>query len=431
LKKLTVTFRHNEHTESTVGTLAEQNRQIYFEYDQGWINSGLELSPFKLPLKQGLFEHKDFSFGPLPGLFDDSLPDGWGLLLMDRHFRKKGIAPVTLSPLERLSYVGMRAMGALAYHPSDDVKLDANMLDLHALGKNAEEVFRGDAAEVLPELERAGGSPGGVRPKMLVGVRDDELISGETDLPEGFEHWLIKFAAKSEPYVEVSQVSQIEYAYALMAKDAGIDIPKARLFHSCKGKLKRMHFGVKRFDRNNERGLNKRRHLHTFGNLIHANFRIPSTDYADLFKLTRLLTRNHHDLLELFRRMVFNITSHNRDDHAKNFSFMITGDVEASLVANHTASLAENFTWNLSPAYDLTFARGIGGEHTMSVLGEGKDPSREDCLAIAAQFGITIKQSSRIFDEVNQAVQHWLDFAEQAGCTKKVIRDIQGKHFLL
>ncbi|MBT3215169.1 MAG: type II toxin-antitoxin system HipA family toxin [Deltaproteobacteria bacterium] len=427
MKKLTVTFRHDKHTESTVGTLAEQDHRIYFEYDQAWLNSGIELSPFKLPLKEGLFEHKDLSFGPLPGLFDDSLPDGWGLLLMDRHFRKKGINPATLSPLERLSYVGMRAMGALAYNPSENYQLDQKILDLHALGKNAEEVFRGDVAVVLPELERAGGSPGGARPKMLVGVRDDEMISGETDLPEGFEHWLIKFAAQSEPYIEINQASQVEYAYALMAKDAGINMPKAKLFHACNGKLKSLHFGVKRFDRDNERGLNKRRHLHTFGNLIHAFFRIPSTDYADLFKLTRLLTRNHHELLKLFRRMVFNITSHNRDDHAKNFSFMITGDDETTLPAN----LPANPTWILSPAYDLTFTHGIGGEHTMSVLGEGKNPTRAHCLALAEQFGILKKQASGIIDEVNQAVQYWPDFAEQAGCAKKISREIQVNHFML
>jgi serine/threonine-protein kinase HipA len=399
VKKVTVKFQQNPETVITIGTLAEQNRRIYFEYDSNWLERGLEFSPFKLPLQHGLFEHTDYSFGPLPGLFDDSLPDGWGLILMDRHFRRSGIDSASLSPLDRLRYIGTRAMGALTYHPSEEVELDSKSLDLHTLGKNAEEVFMGETNVVLPELERAGGSPGGARPKVLVGVKGNTIISGEDDLPDGFEHWLIKFAAKDE----ISHASQVEYAYALMAKEAGIITPETKLFGTGKGQS---YFGVKRFDRGEG---NTRQHVHTFANLIHANFRIPSTDYADLFKVTQVLTLNHKDLVELFRRMVFNIASHNRDDHAKNFAFM----------------LSDEGAWSLTPAYDLTCTPGIGSEHTMSVLGEGKEPSRDHCVQLALQFGIKKIEANVIFDEVNSAISQWEDFAELSGCTKQITVTVQ------
>ena len=398
MKKLIVRFHKSQAEVLVVGTLAEQDRKMYFEYDASWIESGLQLSPFKLPLQQGLFEHTDYSFGSLPGVFDDSLPDGWGLLLMDKYFRKLGVDPAMLSPLDRLSYVGTHSMGALTYHPSHEVELDSSILDLHALGKNAEEVFAGSVANVLPELERAGGTPGGARPKVLVGVKDDQIISGENDLPSGFEHWLIKFASREE----LSHASRVEYAYSLMAKEAGISFPESRLFDAGND---RCYFGVKRFDREER---NKRKHVHTFANLIHTNFRIPSTDYVDLFKVTQLLTRNHQDIVELFRRMVFNVASHNRDDHAKNFAFMMD----------------EHGQWGLTPAYDLTFTEGIGGEHTMSVLGEGMNPSWEQCVELAAQFGVKKKVALSIIEQVKSATHQWKKFANTAKCSKSMIKEI-------
>jgi len=141
---------------------------------------------------------------------------------------------------------------------------------------------------------------------------------------------------------------------------------------------------------------------------MHANFRIPSTDYADLMKVTGALTRNHEDILRAFRRMVFNIAAHNRDDHAKNFAFVMN----------------EAGEWSLSPAYDLGFAAGPGGEHTMSILGEGRAPTREHVLKLAKQFDIKPKSAISIIDEVNAAMAKWSRFASEAGCTKKATRAI-------
>ena len=399
MKKLTVQLAWSPGETLVVGQLAVNQRRVYFEYDRSFIERGLELSPFKLALRPGLIEHVDRAFGPLPGLFDDSLPDGWGLLLMDRIFRRRGIAPVTLSPLDRLAFLGTRTMGALTYHPPQEMEHDDRLIDLHEIGKNAEAIQRGEAADVLPALMRAGGSPAGARPKILIGLRDDEVISGEDDLPASFEHWIVKFPATADS----RDAGAVEYAYSLMARAAGVDMPQTRLIRVTKTQA---YFTARRFDRP---GVNRRLHVQTLAGLIHANFRIPSTDYADLMKVTSILTRNHDDVLRAFRRMVFNVAAHNRDDHAKNFTFIIN----------------ERGEWSLSPAYDVTFATGPGGEHTMTIGGEGREPTRGHILDLAGQFGIDVDDAGKVIDEVNAAVSRWLRFADEAGCTKKTSRAIK------
>jgi len=402
MRKLSVHLDASPNESIPIGQLAEVERRIYFEFDPVFIETGLQLSPFKLPLRPGLIEHTDHAFGPLPGVFDDSLPDGWGLLLMDRHFRKQDVDPAAVSPLDRLAYLGTRTMGSLTYHPPHDVERDERLINLYELGQNAQDVLAGDAAEVLPQLMRAGGSPGGARPKVLVGLHKDQIICGENDLPDGFEHWMVKFAAKAE----ARDAGPIEYAYALMAKTAGIDMPEVQLFETRKDRITRRYFGVKRFDRGEG---NRRMHVHTFGNMIHANYRIPSCDYSDLLKTTKALTRNHQDVLRAWRRMVFNVAAHNRDDHAKNFAFVMNDRGE----------------WSLSPAYDLVFSPGPGGEHTTTVLGEGRNPSREHCLTLAEKFGIRPNDASGMIDQVNAAISRWSQFADQASCTKKITKHIR------
>jgi len=409
MKKLTVRLTRSPDDTTIVGTLAEQDRRIYFEYDSAFLDTGLNLSPFKLPLRPGLIEHTDHSFGPLPGLFDDSLPDGWGLLLMDRQFRRQGLDPSTLSPLDRLAYLGTRTMGALTYHQPHDVQRDEQLLDLYALGRHAEQVLAGEVEEVLPQLIKAGGSPAGARPKVLVGLQGDRIISGEDDLPDKFVtsggksgeasggHWIVKFSAKAD----ARDAGPVEYAYALMAGAAGIDMPAVRLLEVKQRRSVRRYFAVKRFDRGPG---NRRIHIHTFANLIQANFRIPSTDYADLLKVTRTLTRSHQDVLRAFRRMVFNVAVHNRDDHAKNFTFMMN----------------EYGEWSLSPAYDLTFATGPGGEHTMTLLGEGRRPTLAHCMKLAEQVGIKPRESAGAIEAVNAAIARWADFAGHAECAKPI-----------
>ena len=395
MKKLEVQFTRRPGDSLVVGTLAEDRGRIYFEYRSEFLDTGLNLSPFYLPFEPGLVEHTAREFGPLPGLFDDSLPDGWGLLLMDRYFRSQRLHPGEVSVLDRLSWLGSRTMGALTYHPPaqrDD--LDAELFDLHDLARHSQEIFEGAAIDVLPQLMRAGGSPGGARPKVLVGFDPaaDRIVSGEDDLPEGYEHWIVKFAARADS----TDAGAIEYAYSLMAIEAGIDMPQTRIFETAQGDR---FFGVKRFDRDG----NRRIHVHTFGNLIQVNFRIPSADYADLLKTTSILTRNHQDVLRAYRRMVFNVLAHNRDDHVKNFAFVL----------DPTAG-----QWTLSPAYDLMHTTGPGGEHTMTLAGEGKNPTRSHMNQLAVQADISHKDADRIFNEVQRAINNWPAHAAEAGVSK-------------
>ncbi|MEX0893810.1 MAG: HipA N-terminal domain-containing protein, partial [Gemmatimonadota bacterium] len=218
------------HEQVVVGTLAEQERRIYFEYDAAFLDAPLPISPFKLSVRPGLFEHSERDFAEVFGVFNDSLPDGWGLLLMDREFEKRGWNPATVSVLDRLAYIGTRGMGALTYHPPMATAEEESLwIDLHTLARQAERIVAGSAEEVLPALRIAGGSPGGARPKVLVGVRSDgQMISGTSDIPEGYRHFLIKFRGQED----ASEIGAVEAAYALMAEAAGVNVPSTRLFET-------------------------------------------------------------------------------------------------------------------------------------------------------------------------------------------------------
>ncbi len=396
MKKLEVRLVRRPGEERVVGRLAEagaRGRQVVFEYDPDFLRDPLWLSPFKLAPEPGLLEHRDLDFGPLPGLFDDSLPDGWGLVLMDRFFRRQGSGLAEVSTLDRLAFLGTRTMGALTYHPpADPAGHHPGLLDLHEMARASELVMRGTSDEVLPRLLRAGGSPGGARPKVLIGLRGDEMLSGEDDLPAGFAHWMVKFRAREDP----PDSGAVELAYAHMARNAGIDMPDARLFETASGDR---FFGVERFDRLE----NRRYHVHTFGNLIHADFRIPSCDYSQLLEVTRILTRNHRDVLECYRRTAFNVLAHNRDDHVKNFAFR----------------MADGDEWRLAPAYDLMFSPGPGGEHSMTVAGEGRAPARGHLLSLAEPAGIARRDAVAILDEVTAAAARWPEHARRAGVGRR------------
>jgi serine/threonine-protein kinase HipA len=231
-------------------------------------------------------------------------------------------------------------------------------------------------------------------------VQDSDGVGTENKiaLPDEFEHWIVKFPATSDP----SDAGAIEYAYSLMAVAAGIDMPPTRLFATSAGES---FFGVRRFDRQG----NRRFHIHTFGNLIQADFRIPSADYADLLKATSLMTRNHQDVLRALRRMVFNVLAHNRDDHVKNFAFLLddaTGE------------------WSLSPAYDLLYAPGPGGEHSMTLAGEGRAPGRSQVHQLADQAAVSGREADRIIEEVHAAVAGWKRHATRAGISAGTVREI-------
>jgi serine/threonine-protein kinase HipA len=295
-------------------------------------------------------------------------------------------------------------MGALTYHPpterDDDDPLD---IDLTEVAEQSHRILEGSVEDILPQLIRAGGSPMGARPKIVAGVRADygHLVTGTADLPEGYSHWLIKFAAKEDP----SDVGPIEAAYAEMARAAGITFPRTHLFPTRDG---RRYFGVERFDRDPAHP-SRRIHVHTFAGLLHHDYRLPGQDYTDLLKLTRILTTNHQDVVEAFRRMVFNVLAHNRDDHTKNFAFQMSQDGE----------------WRLAPAYDVTYSTGPGGEHTMMVNGAGPAPTRKHVLAVGEGASLEPREVREVMEAVLTSVDQWPAVAKKHGVTAASKRAIQ------
>jgi serine/threonine-protein kinase HipA len=382
-----------------VGTLAEQKGRIYFEYDAAFLESGLPISPFKLPLRAGLFEHVDREFAEVFGAFNDSLPDGWGLLLMDREFRKQGLRPASVSVLDRLAYIGTRGMGALTYHPPTPAAEEgSHRIDLDALASQAERVLEGSAEEILPALRIAGGSPAGARPKVVVGVREDgHLVSGASELPAGYRPFLVKFPAKED----VSDIGAVEAAYALMAGAAGLNVPPTTLFETGDGGR---HFGAERFDRDG----NQRLHMHTLGGLLHASHRLPSLEYEGFLKATLLLTKDQRQVEEAFRRMVFNVLAHNRDDHVKNLSYLMD----------------RGGMWRLAPSYDLVFSDGPRGQHSMAVAGEAERPTERDMLRVAEDCDLDLRPAREIIQQVRDSIGQWSGFARATGVSRATARRI-------
>jgi len=327
-----------------VGRLALRDRRIYFSYELSFLEQGLEISPFSLPLQVGVKTFDHSLFEGLPGVFNDSLPDGWGRLLLDRFVRSQGILPSELSPLDRLAMIGSQGLGALVYEPEYDVPFDGGPVDLNLVASQAQEVLEGSSSEFVSRLLALNGSSSGARPKALIGVSENKerILHGKESFTAEYEPWLVKFPNTQDGI----DAGAIEYVYALMAKQSGILMPEVHLFSAHEGPG---YFAAKRFDRN---GAN-RLHMHTASGLLHADFRFPSLDYQDLLNLTSMLTRDVREVEKMYRLAVFNVLAHNRDDHAKNFSFLMDAHGK----------------WTLSPAYDLTFSSGPGGEQSTMVMG--------------------------------------------------------------
>ncbi|TVQ64820.1 MAG: type II toxin-antitoxin system HipA family toxin [Balneolaceae bacterium] len=346
---------------SRVGTLAISNHSRYlFEYDPQWLRDGFSISPVHLPLESGLFTAKPDPFAGLFGVFNDSLPDGWGNLIINRWLRENGVKPDKLSWIERLALVGRSGMGALCYEPEirHSRKSEAQNL-IHSLeyyASEVEKIVKEEPVESLDELVEKAGSPGGARPKVLLEIDNRE--------------WLIKFRAEGDP----KDIGELEFLYSQTAKVAGIDMPETRLFE---GK----YFGTERFDRKN----GKRIHMITASGLLHASHRYPSLDYADLMKATFFLTRSMVEVKKVYRLMVFNVLTHNRDDHTRNFSFLCNGG-----------------EWVFAPAYDLVYSHGFRGNHSTTVLGNGT-PDRGLLLKAGKEAGISRSECHAILDQVEEA----------------------------
>lgn len=381
-QNLVYVYYHSSTHKILMGRLLLKSRQIFFEYDAAFIKTGLELSPFKLPLKAGVIESNDRTFEGLFGVFNDSLPDGWGRLLLDRKLMNAGLNPGTLSPLDRLCFVGASGMGALSYEPENPSAISHITNDLDEIDSEIQATLDENDAYV-DDLLVLGGSSAGARPKVLLNI-------------DGV-NWLIKFRSHLDP----KDISAIEYAYHLMAIDAGLIVPEAKLFPSRNGLG---FFSVKRFDRNAD----NRIHMHTVAGLLHVDHRELSLDYESIMKATMYLTKDIRQCEIQFRNAVFNVLSHNRDDHSKNFSFLMD----------------QQGNWTVSPAYDLTFSSGHSGEHSTMIMGEGKSLTKAHLLKLAGICNIKQDKALEIMHQVLAGTEKWDSFASEVGVSSVQTKNI-------
>lgn len=344
-----------------------------FQYEKSWLGDGFPISPFSLPLKEDVFMPKIEPFDGLFGVFADSLPDGWGRLLVDRVLMKKHLNPYEVGALDRLAIVGDSGMGGLTYEPAYDFETESAVMDFDEMAQECSMVLQSNESKNLDELFRLGGSSGGARPKSLMRLDGEE--------------WIVKFPSSQDG----KEIGKQEYDYSLCAKQCGIQMTETKLFPSriCAG-----YFGTKRFDRpQRTEGKLERIHMVSVSGLLETSHRVPNLDYDVLMKLTLELTKDFAEIEKLFRLMCFNVFAHNRDDHSKNFTFLYE-ETEGR--------------WVLSPAYDLTYSYSLGGEHATTVHGNGKNPGRKDVLEVAKSIGMDIKKASVIADDIEQCVREAL-----------------------
>lgn len=344
--------------EAHVGTLAQTpNGPVAFQYAESWLENGFSISPFSLPLTQEVFVAKSQPLDGIFGVFNDSLPDGWGRLLVDRMLRQEGIDPFIIGPLARLAIVGSTGMGALEYRPTHELSTSNAQRDLDVLAEECASLLETDYSDDLDTLFALGGSSGGARPKILTSIDGED--------------WIVKFPSSFDP----KNIGEREFKIAQAAIAYGIEMPEARLMSSqiCSG-----YFATKRFDRilhadTNSIPIMQKLHMASAGALLETSHRIPNLDYDLLLKLTMKLTDSAEEVRRLFQLMVFNVLCGNRDDHAKNFTFIFD----------------EAHGWRLSPAYDLTENPGMNGERATTVNGKGKDIAVADIVEVASRIGIS------------------------------------------
>lgn len=386
------------HSRLEVGELVMQNRKIYFKYYQEFLRKGIHISPFKLPLSDRIQTLETDVFEGLFGVFNDSLPDGWGRLLVDRKLLAAGINLAEVSPLDRLAIVGKNGMGALTYEPALESKEGADFsMDLDDIALEARNVLQGQGSAIIESLVNLGGSSGGARPKVFVkyNPETDRLSYGEDPLPEGYEDWIIKFPSSNDPV----DVANIEFAYYRMALASGLKMSPSRLFEGKSGKV---YFGTKRFDRTDKGRL----HMHSASGLMHDNFRLSNLDYGHLMDAAFRLENSVEAYEKVLRMAAFNVFSHNRDDHSNNFSFLMD----------------KTGRWQLSPVYDLTFSYSSHGFHSTTVAGEGKNPGSGQLKELAEVFGV--RSCINLIEQVKETISQWPEYAREADLTRQSKNEI-------
>ena len=342
-------------------SVTPDNRLNVFEYDKSWIADGFSISPLELPLKRGVFIAKPQPFYGNFGIFEDSLPDGYGRYLLHKALMRRGINDSDLSSLDRLAIVGDNGMGALTYSPSITLGREDPINDFDRLQQIALEVLKERQDNDAELLLYNSANSGGARPKTVFSDKEG--------------HWIVKFRHTYDPMDMGIQ----EYRYNEIARKCGISVPDSRLVNG-------RYFASRRFDIDND---GNRIHTATAGGLLCISLREPFMDYSNLLALTGYITQCREDVEQMYRRMLFNYLVDNKDDHCKNFSFYVVKD-----------SATETWCWRLAPAYDLTLCtEGYNGEHATSVNGTGL-PGLSDFISVGTKIKLSETRCREIIDEV-------------------------------
>lgn len=406
-----------------VGVAELVEGRIYFDYFDEFREKGLELAPFMAPLSLQVAEGKSGdTFYGLPEFLADSLPDKFGNAIIDAYYAQKGISTFSLSPLDRLCYVGSRAMGALTFHPAEDTGNNhqhEDVLVLSRLVDQARHAITGDLKDspedALNEILSVGISAGGARAKAVIALNSDrsEVRSGQVNAPEGFEHWLLKFdgVGKDSALGVSEHYGRIEYAYSLMAKEAGLNMADSDLLEEGG----RAHFLTKRFDREG----NERIHMQSLCAIASMDFNLAGVhSYEQFFSVTQQLTENYADIEQAVRRAFFNVIARNQDDHTKNIAYLMN----------------KEGNWSLAPAYDVTYAFNPENrwtrEHQMSLAGKTSGFKTDDLIKAVSNF-MSAHNAEKIINEVTRVVVSWPIYGSQAGLEDEVIQKISDNHRLL
>lgn len=408
---------------TVVGYLHQfENSTIGFQYDSDFLSSGIELSPIKMPLSNVTYTFPVLSeetFHGLPGLVADSLPDKFGTAVINRYLESLGRSGEELSVIEKLCYTGKRGMGALEYEPAQILPISSSEADIDALASLAEEILSNKKSlcisadnNLIANLMESGSSVGGARAKTLIAwnPNTNKVRSGQIETNPEFEYWLLKFGnIKNNSDKDVSpdkpEYTKVEYAYYLMAKAAGVQMSDCRI-HKENGIS---HFMTKRFDRKNGEKL----HMQSLGALAHMDFNNPRTNsYEEAFAVMRKMNLSYPEMVEFYRRMVFNDYARNFDDHVKNISFLMD----------------KTGTWTLAPAYDVTFSYNPGSiwvnSHQMLINGKSSDINKEDLYAVALSAGIRKADANRCIEQVREAVNNWQNFAQEVELSENYAESI-------
>lgn len=379
---------------------------IMFEYSDEAKSRGLELSSLRLPLN-GPKLRKDFPVHQmgLPGPVYDSLPDGWGMLLMDRLFKRRGLNPARIGPLERLAYIGSGAMGAMTFEPAAQEETSTNeSVPLAQLAAEVNQVLDGDGGEFLEKLMQMGGSPQGARPKVLL-YRNPVNDTFTTAAAPHLEAWLIKFPARQEH----PEVCAIETVYSECLRECDIEAPDSEYFSLPGGQAA---FASKRFDRHN----GMRVPMQSLAAFTAADYQVPGTlDYTSFLRATGMCTNDVREKKTAYERVVFNVVFNNRDDHPKNFAYVMSATGQ----------------WSLAPAYDVTFCEGPGGYHQMDVMGEALEVGRKAMLSLGAREAeLSAREAADVIDRICSLAS---TFSTKAGSmfpgeiTRETMRTIQDR----